>query len=168
MKKVTMIVLCCLSFLIGCKRQESSAYTMDIFKHITLAELDEKIVNHEDMVVYFGWTKNCLDSVNFQNNYLLKKVDESSKFKDILVVDLDTELPSGLLDKDARAPLIEKYDVEFSPTIVFYKGGKLYKLLAWTPATTDKLTGILQADLDAFFKEIGFLQEGNGEGSLGH
>ncbi len=157
MKKVTMIILCCVFFLVGCKRQETSENTMNMLKHITLTELDEKIANQEDMVVYFGWTKNCLDSINFQNHYLLPKVEEGSKFQDILVVDLDIELPEGLLDKDARAPLVEKYDVEFSPTIVSYKGGKLYKLLAWTPATTDKLTGILQADLDTFFKEIGFL-----------
>lgn len=157
MKKVAMVVLCCIFFLAGCKQQKTSAYTMDTLQHLTFAQLDEKIANQEDMVVYFGWAKNCLDSVNFQDNYLLPKLEVNEKFKEIFVVDLDAELPDGLLNKEARAPLIEKYDVEFSPTIVSYKGGKLHQLLAWTPATTDKLTGILEADLDVFFQSIGFL-----------
>lgn len=139
----------------GCEKKA----TMDEFTHLTFAQLDEKISNQESMLVYFGWTQNCGDSKNFQDNYLLKYVKDEEKLKDIYIVDLDIENPEGLDDKEKRSEMNEKYSVMYSPTLIYYKDGENVDLLSWTPATTDKDTGILQSTLDNFFMKYGYLLE---------
>lgn len=158
MKKLSVVI--CLMFLIltGCSLKDEETLKMEEFPHLTLTELDQKIADKESMVVYFGWTQNCGDSQNFQNNYLLKEAINHPKLKEIYVVDLDEELPEALEDKEKREPLFEKYEVQYSPTIVSYQEGLIAKLLSWTPATTDKNTGILKSDLDEFFTETGYLE----------
>lgn len=155
MKKYLFILLCAMFMATGCEAKP----TLDDFQHLTFAQLDEKLENNETMLVYFGWTQNCGDSINFQDHYLLKYVNDEPKLKDIYIVDLDIENPEGLDDKDKRADMNEKYGVLYSPTLIYYNEGKVMELLSWTPATTDKDTGIMQSSLDTFFMKYGYLQE---------
>lgn len=159
MKKLGILMMCCFLFVMsGCNLEKETTVKLEDFEHLTLDELDQKLADKETIVVYFGWTQNCGDSQNFQNNYLLTESETNPKLKEIYIVDLDKELPDALEDKEKREPLKEKYEVEYSPTLVSYEEGKLSKLLSWTPATTDKNTGILKADLDAYFTELGYLE----------
>lgn len=155
MKKFITIIVCCIFFVTGCEKKA----TMDTFTHITFAQLDEKIASKENMLVYFGWTQNCGDSKNFQDNYLLQYMNDEEKLKEIYVVDLDQENPEGLDDKTKRTDMNEKYGVMYSPTLIYYKEGENIDLLSWTPATTDKETGILQSSLDNFFLKYGYIQK---------
>ncbi|MEG0265623.1 MAG: thioredoxin family protein [Erysipelotrichaceae bacterium] len=155
MRKILVGLLCCL-LCTGCFGE--SADVSDL-KQISFKELDKKILNKEDMVVYFGWTENCGDSKNFQDNYLKEKINNEKSFKKLLVVDLDKEAPKALSNRKLRTPIKEKYNVMYSPTLVYYENGEIKKLLEWTPATTDKDTGILRSNLDAFFKEAGIIKK---------
>ena len=128
-------------------------------KRLHFDELDQKLEQREDMVVYFGWTQNCEDSIHFQENYLADHLSEDSAFLELYVVDLDEELPDALTDKEKREPMFERYGVKYSPTLVQYEKGEIVKLLEWTPETTDKETGILASRLDRFFTEVGYLKK---------
>lgn len=154
MKKMLLALVFCV-LLSACGGNNK---TIEDLKHIDFKTLDEKIANEETMVVYFGWTKNCTDSINFQENYLEKHINKEEAFLNVLVVDLDKEAPKALEDRKLREPLKEKYNVMYSPTIVYYEKGKIKKLLEWTPETTDKETGIFSSTLDSFFKEAGYLK----------
>lgn len=151
------LLICFTIMLItGCS---GSGKTVEDLKHISLEELDQRIVDKTTMVVYFGWTKNCDDSKNFQENYLEEQLNKHETFEKLLVVDLDKEAPKALKDKKKREPLKEKYNVMYSPTLIYYKDGEIKKLLEWTPETTDKNTGIFKTALDSFFKESGYLEK---------
>lgn len=149
-------MLSCMFILAGCTKEEAK---IEDFPHLTFEQLDEKLNNNESMLVYFGWTQNCGDSLNFQNNYLLKYAGDENKLKEVYIVDLDQENPEGLDDKEKRTEMNEKYGVLYSPTLIYYKEGKNVDLLSWTPATTDKDTGIMQSSLDNFFIKYGYLNE---------
>ena len=157
MKKYLYAFLVCLFLVAGCEQKQTA--TIEDFPHLSFAELDEKIANKETMLVYFGWTENCGDSRNFQDHYLLKYLEEEPKLKEIFVVNLDVENPEGLDDKEKRADMNEKYGVLYSPTLIYYKEGKAIELLSWTPATTDKDTGIMQTSLDSFLLKYGYLSK---------
>lgn len=143
-----------LFMMCGCQNK----IAFEELKTLSFNELDHKLEQEETMVVYFGWTKNCGDSIHFQENYLSKHLTEDSPFLKLYVVDLDEELPKALSDKEKRKPMFQKYGVQYSPTLVYYENGEIVKLLEWTPESTDKETGILSSRLDRFFKEVGYLK----------
>ncbi|MEF9962241.1 MAG: hypothetical protein RR863_06120 [Erysipelotrichaceae bacterium] len=155
MKKVLVALLCCI-LCSSCFAQGKDVHDL---KQLNFKELDQKIVDKETMVVYFGWIDNCGDSKNFQDNYLKKKIKHEKDFEKLLVVNLDKEAPKALTNRKLREPIKEKYNVMFSPTLVYYEKGEIKKLLEWTPATTDKDTGILASTLDSFFKEAGYIEK---------
>lgn len=155
MKKYLYIILSCMLLMSGCAKKMS----IEEFPHLTFAQLDEKIANDETMIVYFGWTQNCGDSLNFQDNYLVKYASDDNKLKEVYIVDLDVENPEGLDDKEKRADMNDKYDVMYSPTLISYEKGMPVELISWTPATTDKDTGIMQSSLDNFFMKYEYILE---------
>ena len=143
----------------GCSKEDKAAPAKTVFdlQQITFEELDKELTNKGSMVVYFGWIENCTDSKNFQKNYLNKHLNSDQDFQAIKVVNLDKELPDALETRDERAGIKAKYDVEYSPTLVYYIDGKAVSKLEWTPDTTDKKTGIMKSRLDEFFKDCGYL-----------
>lgn len=164
MKKLKIVALSVISLLlvVGCaqKKEEEHVHPkFDALERLTLAQLDEKIANEDTFTVYMGWTENCEDSSNFQDNYLEKKLGEEDNFKKIYVVDLDKEAPKALKDEEERKPLTKKYNLEGSPAVMYYEKGVQTDKIQWTPETTDKTTGILADDLDTFFKKIGMFEE---------
>lgn len=144
----------------GCSQKEQTDASKTVFDlpQITFEQLDEELTNKGSFVVYFGWIENCTDSKNFQKNYLNKHINTNKEFQTIKVVNLDKELPEALENRDERAAMKSKYDVEFSPTLVHYIDGKAVSKLEWTPDTTDKKTGILASRLDEFFKDCGYMK----------
>lgn len=156
MKKwfMMIMVICMVSFT-GCEAKSKTTMDLD---QITLKQLNKQLENKGAMVVYFGWIEHCTDSKNFQKNYLNKQLEKNVEFENIKVVNLDKEMPKALEDHDLREPLKQRYNVEYSPTLVYYVDGKALTKLEWTPDTTDKKTGIMKSQLDAFFKECGYLQ----------
>lgn len=157
MKKIILAVLLVVG-ISGCTKSEESTNYIASLSHLTFEELDEKIALHEEFVVYFGWVEGCGDATNFQDNYVAEQAKEYPAFNDIYVVDLDIELPEGLLDKTKRQPMEEAYGARYSPTVIHYVGGEVEHFIEWTPATTDATYGMFKADLDAFFTEIGYIK----------
>lgn len=158
MKKRTFIVLLLISSVLGACRTTNKQSKLDSLQQLTFEELDKKVDNKDSFVAYFGWTTNCGDSIQFQTGYLEDKISTIDSFKDIYVVDLDKELPSALMNKEERIPMSDKYDVSSSPTVVAYKDGKLFKKIEWTALNSSDKTGILESELDTFFKEVGLLK----------
>lgn len=163
MKKIVMVAFLGLAFVLGgCSgntNNDKDVTKIEDFNIISFAKLDELIAKKETMVIYFGWVENCGDSHAFQDNYLLPHADENDAYKKIYVVDLDQEIPDALsVDRTLREPMTEKYGVEFSPTLIYYVNGEIDTLLEWTPATSDKKTGILASELDVFFQHSNLLK----------
>lgn len=156
MKKLILLVGV-LIIMTGCQQATDSPKAtpnVDGLKRLSLTEVDTFLENKESGILYFGWVTNCGDSVNFQENYLEDYLKSNPDMKDsIYVVDLDDELPDALIDKKLRAPLTEKYDVSFSPTLLRVEDGKTIDKVEWTLKTADPETAIARFDLDNFFNK---------------
>lgn len=132
---------------------------IDSLKRLTLDEVDEFLANKESGILYFGWITNCGDSRNFQENYLEQLLIDQPQLKDSLyVVDLDQELPDALIEKELRAPLTEKYDVSYSPTLLHVENGETVSKVEWNLKTSNPTTAIPPQELDSFFSSTGYLK----------
>ena len=158
MKKLILLSLVLVTLFAGCQKKEDEASLFAELEEITFEQLDQKLENKETMIVYFGWVDQCEDSQNIQNNYFQEALKNHPEWKEqILVVNLDNELPEGLKDHDARAPMAESYNVSYSPTIIYYENGEIISKIEWTPLTSDPTTAIPKDLIDQFFTEIGLL-----------
>lgn len=157
MKKLILAALLVVG-MSGCTKNEEQTNFMATLPHLTFEELDEKIASTDEFVVYFGWVEGCGDATNFQDNYVAVMAEDYPTFNEMYVVDLDVELPEGLLDKTKRQPMEEAYGARYSPTVIHYVDGEVVHFLEWTPATTDATYGIFKSDLDTFFTEIGYIK----------
>ena len=156
MKKVFVILI--LVALWGCSASPVSARKQfDDLQRISFDELDEMLKNKVTGIFYFGWVEGCGDATNIQNNYFEKRLSDQPMLKDIIyVIDLDEHLPAGLSDKDARQPMIDAYDVSYSPTLIWVVDGVTVSKIEWTPLTSDPVTGISADVIDAFLGEAGY------------
>jgi hypothetical protein len=126
-------------------------------KVVSFEELDGLLEEGYTGVVYFGWVDNCGDSQNIQNNYFETKLKENPEWMDkIYVVNLDLEIPDALVDKEQRAPMTEKYGVQYSPTLIYYVDGEIVSYIEWTPVTSDPETAIPLDIIEEFFTNIGY------------
>jgi hypothetical protein len=161
MKKMSKILLVSLLLFIGiaaCSVKQTNPF--DSLKRVTFLQLDEMIANHDTVVVYFGWTKNCGDARNIQNNYFKEALTANPEWKTkIVVVDLDNEIPAALTNIPFRKPMSDLYGVKHSPTLVYYVSGVKTKMIEWTPTTADSTYGIPLPQIVDFFTSIGYLKK---------
>lgn len=126
---------------------------------LSLEEYEQFLSDKRSGIVYFGWVTNCGDSRNFQENYLEQLLSDNPELsKDFYIVDLDKEAPEALIDKTLREPLKEKYNVEFSPTLLTIKDGEQVDKIEWTLKHSDPETAIARDDLDTFFSNSGYVK----------
>jgi len=155
MKKILMILFILLT-LVACNKQEEEK-RFPLLNVISFEELDVLIEEGYTGVIYFGWVDHCGDSHNIQDNYFEGKLKENPEWMDkIYVVNLDLEIPEALSNKDLRLPMTEKYNVQYSPTLIYYVNGEIDLLVEWTPLTGDSKTAIAVEVLEAFFVDAGF------------
>lgn len=158
MKKIIAGLLLVIGISVsGCSKKEDALEFVSQFDQLSFAQLNEKIDAKDDFVAFFGWVEGCGDTVNFEENYWKPMLKDYPKFADMYVVNLDVELPDGLLNKEMRQPMIDAYGVRYAPTFIQYVDGEVVNMLEWTPETTDSTYGIFKTDLDTFFKEIGYI-----------
>lgn len=169
MKKMMFIVLALV--LIGCTTKpnpettpnESSSETVVFDKskypNLTFKDYEKALEEKQDGIYYFSWVKGCGDSRNLQANYLVDLLANQPELeKNLYVIDLDIENPEGLRDHEQRTEMKEKYQVAYSPTLHWVKDGKVVETISWTPITSDPVTAIPKADLDAFFAKTGYVK----------
>lgn len=156
MKKFFVILI--LFALWGCSASPISAQKQfDDLQRISFEELDEMLENKVTGIFYFGWVEGCGDATNIQNNYFEKRLSDQPLLKDVMyVIDLDTHLPAGLSDKDARQPMMDAYDVAYSPTLLWIVDGVTINKIEWTPLTSDSVTGISADVIDEFLAQAGY------------
>lgn len=153
MKKI-LVILAILFVAFGCQKttDDKELVNFNKLEKINFEKLDEYLAEGYTGIMYYGWIVNCGDSLNFQNNYLEERLETDSTLKDnLIVVNLELDIPDALVNKDLRAPMTEKYDVRYSPTIVYYKDGVVVEKLEWTALTSDPKTAIAKDVLDEFF-----------------
>lgn len=154
MKKIGLGLLM-IVLLTACQTQKPKEKELVHFKELevlTLDQVDEFLANKESGILYFGWVTNCGDSNNFQDNYLEDKLANNPELKNqIKVVDLDQEVPEALMNKDLRQPLIDKYTVGYSPTLLAIENGEIVVKVEWQLKTSDPVTAIPEETLDKFF-----------------
>lgn len=168
MLKKILILFMTILVLIGCSTQKEekpevrvpkALEKFDSLQHLTFEEVDELLTDKKSGILYFGWIVRCGDSLNFQENYLEEKLNNNPELKNnIFVVNLETENPDGLMNKDLRLPMQEKYGVGYSPTILLVKEGVVTLKSEWQVKTSDPITAIPKTELDAFFTEAGYNQ----------
>lgn len=165
MKKLGLILL--LLVLVACQQKEEPVIEREVketpmvhsLQTLSLEEVDEFLANKESGILYFGWITNCGDSLNFQENYLEQLLVDNPNLKDNLyIVNLDEELPDALLEKEKRQPLTEKYDVSYSPTLLWVVDGVTSEKIEWQLKTSDPETAIARVELDEFFNKTGYLK----------
>lgn len=133
----------------------------------SIDEIDQKIKNGDEFLVMYGWARQCGDALNFEVNAFDEYYDKYDVVKDMQIADLDVLLPEGLNDKTKRKPVADRLllsswqqdkSVEhmtlYSPQLVYYKDGKIYDLVTWTPKNGDSTYGIQKTLLDEFFNNI--------------
>ncbi len=160
MKKIVIafsILALTITGLFFFNQQSAKKLTMDDYQYLTFDELEEKIDSGEEFVTMYGWVEGCGDTVNFDENYLIPKSIEHEQFLNTYIIDLDIELPEGLIDKEKREPMKERFGVFYGPTLVHYNNGEIVTFLEWTPAITDDTYGMMPSSIDHFFKQVGWL-----------
>lgn len=159
MKRMIVLILMLL-ILVGCVQAPgTNQISFDDLERISFSDLDQMIEQKKSGLVYFGWVEGCGDAVNIQNNFFNPMFKSNPQWKDqIYVVDLDVELPEGLTDKDARQPMIDAYQVMYSPTLIMLSQGEIIDKIEWTPLTSDKDTAIPRSVIEAFLTKHGFLK----------
>ncbi|MDR1794512.1 MAG: hypothetical protein LBR25_03885 [Erysipelotrichaceae bacterium] len=156
MRKIAMLLIVLL-LLTSCKSTKKNGEAFAKLTVISLAQLDEKLANGDSFIAYFGWVKNCGDSLNIQNNYFEDVLNNHSELYDVIyVIDLDIELPEALADHDLRQPLTDAYTVAYSPTLLEIRDGEIINKIEWTPVTSDPDTGIAKSVIDDFFAQAGY------------
>lgn len=136
---------------------------------LTLEQLEQKIKNKENMIVYLGWLYNCGDSRNFQSNLFDDYLNDGdlSNYDKFYVVNLDDEAPDALSNHDLRKPITKALLIDTwtkdpdvspmslkAPQLIQYQDGKIINLVSWTPASSDDVTGIQRSKVDAFFEAV--------------
>lgn len=159
MKRMTLMILMLL-ILAGCvQTPTTNEISFDDLERISFSDLDQMIEQKKSGLVYFGWVEGCGDAVNIQNNFFNPMFKSNPQWKDqMYVVDLDVELPEGLTDKDARQPMIDAYQVMYSPTLIMLENGMIIDKIEWTPLTSDKETAIPRSVIEAFLTKHGFMK----------
>lgn len=166
MFKKGFVLLMIALILLGCSSQQNEnpevrvpkdLEEFDALQHLSFSEVDTFLSEKRSGVLYFGWIVRCGDSLNFQENYLEEKLINNPDLKEnIFVVNLETENPEGLMDKDLRKPMQEKYGVGYSPTILLVEDGIVTMKSEWQVKTSDPITAIPKTELDSFFMEAGY------------
>ncbi|WP_423364689.1 hypothetical protein [Mycoplasma sp. P36-A1] len=130
----------------------------------TMDELDAKIKSGDKVIAYFAWSVNCGDARLFELNSFDNYLDNESINDMIYVIDLDKELPDGLVNHDLRKPVAKRFLIDTwtkdetvnpmelkSPQLVYYKDGKIADLVSWTVINSDSVTGMQESYTKAFF-----------------
>lgn len=166
MKKLLGLLVVALA-LVGCTTNEEPEEVeevvvetphVDAVPQMNLEEYEAYLADGNSGIVYFGWITRCGDSTNFQENYLEQLlIDHPELDGNFYIVDLDNEAPDALIDKELREPLKEKYNVEFSPTLLLIEDGQIADKIEWTLKESDAETAIARDILDGFFNDSGYL-----------
>lgn len=135
--------------------------------HTTLDGLEQKIKDNKPLIVYFGWFENCGDSRLFELNSFDTYLKTPIIKDHMVIVNLDKEAAEALLNKDLRAPIARRFQIDQwmkdpsqkpmhlqAPQIAYYKDGHLVNLLSWTPLNADYKYGINPNLSNKFFHEI--------------
>lgn len=163
-----MGVFCLMCVLCSCSAAKLDDKQPDVIEFVELQKLptlnydsmDQLLMDKKTAVVYFGWIVNCGDSINFQTNYFEAFLKENAdQLKDkLFVFNLDEVAPEALKNKELRAPLTEKYNVMYSPTLIFVKDGVIVDKVEWTLKTSNPHTAIPKESLDVFFENTGLVK----------
>lgn len=164
-KKIVLVLMTSL-ILVGCNtptekepevRVPKALAEFDKLQHLTFEEVDKFYKEKKSGILYFGWIVRCGDSMNFQENYLENKLVNNQELKNnIYVVNLEVENPDGLMNKELRKTMDEKYGVGYSPTILLIKDGVVTMKSEWQVKTSDPITAMPKTELDAFFTAAGY------------
>ncbi len=167
MKK--LLVLLAVLLLVGCTTKpavetvpketgDSVVFDKTQYPNLTFEDYEKALAEKKDGIYYFSWVEGCGDSRNFQKNYLVELLSKNPELvKHFYVIDLDIENPEGLRDHEKRKDMKAKYQVAYSPTLHWIKDGEIAETISWTPMTSDPVTAIPVADLEAFFAKTGYL-----------
>lgn len=156
MLKKILLVSAILLLIVACgSNKEGSSKELPNFNKLTkmnFEEYDKFLNDKKSAIVYFGWIKNCGDSHNFQDNYLEPLLSKKPELlEQIVIVDMDVSAPDALKNKELRKPILEKYKVQYSPTLLRVKDGQIVEKLEWTVKTNDPKTAIDEKLLNKFF-----------------
>lgn len=156
MLKKILIVSAILLLVVACGSNKEESKELPNFNKLTkmnFEEYDKFLNDKKSSIVYFGWINNCGDSQNFQNNYLEPLLAKQPELLEkIVVVDMDASAPEALKNKELRKPILEKYKVQYSPTLLRVKDGVIIEKLEWTVKTNDPKTAIDEQLLNKFFE----------------
>lgn len=156
MLKKILIVSAILLLVVACGSNKEVTKELPNFnklRKMTFEEYDKFLSDKKTAIVYFGWINNCGDSHNFQENYLEPLLTKQPELLEkIVIVDMDASAPEALKNKELRKPILEKYKVQYSPTLLRVKDGQIIEKLEWTVKTNDPKTAIDEQLLNKFFE----------------
>lgn len=160
-KKILLIGSLILILAVACSKTTDNTTSSDQKKELvnfkkltklTFEEYDKYLSDKKSGLVYFGWIDHCGDSNNFQENYLESLLAKKPElFDKLVVVNMDASAPEALKNKELRKPIFEKYNVQYSPTLLRIKDGQIVEKLEWTLKNNDPKTAIDEQLLNKFF-----------------
>ncbi len=161
LKKILLIGGLVLILAVACSKTTNNTTSSDQKKELvnfnkltklTFQDYDKFLADKKSGLVYFGWIDKCGDSLNFQENYLEQLLSKKPELlEQLIVVNMDASAPEALKNKELRKPILEKYNVQYSPTLLRIKDGQIDEKLEWTLKNNDPKTAIDEQLLNQFF-----------------